>query len=67
MSPVILLTNMFPEPFPVPPHVGLEGTSAEADTRAVTTNSSGVKEVEVPTTSYATAKRPYVPAALASK
>ena len=58
---------MLPDPFDDPPHVGLVGMSAEAETRAVTTNSSGVKEVEVPTTSYATAKRPYAPAAPASK
>ena len=61
---------MLPDPFDEPPHVGFVGTSAEADIRAVTTNSSDVKEVEVPTTSYATAKRPYAPvepAAPASK
>ena len=58
---------MLPDPFDEPPHVGLVGMAAEADTRAVTTNSSGVRDVEVPTTSYATAKRPYVPAEAASK
>lgn len=58
---------MLPDPFDDPPHVGLVGMSAEAETRAVTTNSSGVKDVEVPITSYATAKRPYVPVEDASK
>ena len=58
---------MLPDPFDEPPHVGLVGIAAEADTRAVTTNSSGVRDVEVPTTSYATAKRPYAPAEVASK
>jgi len=66
MSPLLLLTNMLPDPFDEPPHVGFVGTSAEADIRAVTTNSSGVRDVEVPTTSYATAKRPYTPAAPAT-
>ena len=59
--------NILPEPLLEPPHVGLAGIVAEADTRAVTTYSSGVIDVEVPIASYATAKRPYVPVDAASK
>ena len=58
ISPFKLLINILPEPLLEPPHVGLAGIAAEADTRAVTTYSSAFNEVEVPIISYATAKRP---------
>ena len=57
---------MFPDPFDEPPHVG-SADGAFAVVLDVTINSSGVKDVEVPITSYATAKRPYVPVEAASK
>ena len=67
ISPAVV-THILPEPFVVPPHVGVAAPGADAcPILAVTANSSTVNDVEVPITSYATANLPYVPDEAASK
>ena len=66
ISPAFVI-HILPDPFDPVPHVGgtvFDGFEAWL-ILAVTIYSLGVNDVEVPTASNATAKRPYIPLSLA--